>query len=241
MNSGQPERSRRFRGPGTGAVLLVALALAGFSGSVPVGADPPATVERAGMPFRGAVLPIDGGLRRWIKGRSWHRGCPVPLKHLRLVTFRHHGFDRRIHSGRLVVNARYARGILRVMKVLYRRHFPIRRARLVDAYGADDHRSMNADNTSAFNCREIAGRPGVWSEHAHGRAIDLNPVENPWVESSGRVSPPAGRPFARRSRHRPGMVHRRDFVVRAFARAGWKWGGNWPWPRDYQHFSTTGH
>lgn len=173
-------------------------------------------------------------------GSSWQRGCPVPLRRLRLVRFRHHGFDGRVHQGRLAVNAAYANGILRVMRTLFRRHFRIRRARLVDAYGADDHRSMRADNTSAFNCREVAGRPGVWSEHAYGRAIDLNPVENPWVEPSGRVSPPAGRPYAKRSRHRRGMVNRKGAVVRAFARAGWKWGGNWSGPWDYQHFSTSG-
>ena len=74
--------------------------------------------------------------------------------------------------------------------------------------GADDHRSMAADNTSAFNCRFVAGSDGVWSEHAYGRALDLNPLENPYVTESGYVSPPAGAPFADRSRHRRGMVHR---------------------------------
>ena len=85
------------------------------------------------------------------------------------------------------------------MRALYRLRFPIRQMRLVDAYGADDHRSMDADNTSAFNCRFVAGSPGVWSEHAYGRAIDVNPVENPYVTASGYVSPPAGAPYARRS------------------------------------------
>lgn len=100
---------------------------------------------------------------------------------------------------------------------------------------------MDADNTSAFNCRFVSGRPGVWSEHAYGRAIDINPIENPYVTASGYVSPPAGAPFAQRGRHAKGVVHRHGPVVRAFAEAGWQWGGNWPWPKDYQHFSTTGH
>jgi D-alanyl-D-alanine carboxypeptidase-like protein len=173
-------------------------------------------------------------------GVSWHRGCPVGLGDLRLLRVRHWGFDGSAHWGRLVVHRDAARGMLGVMRRLYRLRFPIRQMRLVDAYAADDHRSMDADNTSAFNCRFVAGQPGVWSEHAYGRAIDVNPIENPYVTASGYVSPPAGTPYANRGRHVRGMVHRRGPVVEAFAAAGWKWGGNWPWPKDYQHFSLTG-
>ena len=100
---------------------------------------------------------------------------------------------------------------------------------------------MAADNTSAFNCRFVAGQPGVWSEHAFGRAIDVNPIENPYVTGSGYVSPPAGAPYAHRSRHAQGMIHRGGPVVAAFAAAGWEWGGSWPGTKDYQHFSATGH
>lgn len=127
------------------------------------------------------------------------------------------------------------------MASLYRQHFPIRRMHLVDAYGADDRRSMAADNTSAFNCRYVAGRPGVWSEHAYGKAIDINPVENPYVTDSGYVSPPARVPFAHRSLRRKGMINRGGAVVAAFAAIDWGWGGNWPWPKDYQHFSASGN
>jgi hypothetical protein len=130
--------------------------------------------------------------------------------------------------------------VLGVFERLYRDRYPIRRMRLIDKYGASDRKSMAADNTSAFNCRFVAGRPGVWSQHAYGRAIDVNPIENPYVTSSGHVSPPAGRPFADRSRKVPGMIHAGDATVRAFAAAGWEWGGNWSWPKDYQHFSSNG-
>ena len=92
-----------------------------------------------------------------------------------------------------------------------------------------------ADNTSAFNCRFVAGTE-TWSEHAYGRAIDVNPIENPYVTAGGYVSPPAGTRFSNRSRHAQGMIHRHGPVVEAFAAGGWAWGGNWPWPRDYQHF-----
>ena len=189
-------------------------------------------------PFDGRVERIDAETRARMSGVSMHRGCPVGFDGLRLLTVDHWGFDGRVHRGRLVVHRGAADGMLRAMRSLYRLRFPIRRMRLVDAYGADDRRSMAADNTSAFNCRFVAGT-SRWSEHAYGRAIDLNPIENPYVTGSGYVSPPAGAPFADRSRHRRGMVGGR--VVGAFAAAGWSWGGNWPWPRDYQHFSTSGN
>jgi poly-gamma-glutamate synthesis protein (capsule biosynthesis protein) len=110
--------------------------------------------------------------------------------------------------------------------------------RLVDAYGANDDRSMEADNTSAFNCRFVAGT-NDWSMHAYGKAIDLNPVENPYV--SGRhVSPEKGAKYADRCCHRA-IIHSDDEVVRAFASVGWGWGGSWSdGTKDYQHFSTTG-
>ncbi len=198
--------------------------------------------DRAGsLTFRGSIERIDAGTRERMTGASWHRGCPLGFAELRLLSVSHWGFDGRRHRGRLVVNRDAAAAMLAAMRSLYRLHFPIRQMRLVDAYGADDHRSMAADNTSAFNCRFVAGSDGVWSEHAYGRALDLNPLENPYVTESGYVSPEAGAPFADRSRHRRGMVHRGGPVVAAFAAVGWQWGGNWPWPKDYQHFSATGH
>ncbi|HEX5763804.1 MAG TPA: M15 family metallopeptidase [Solirubrobacterales bacterium] len=208
------------------ALLTSVLALAAGAPS----ADPP--------PFAGSVTPIDAETRARMTGVSWRPGCPVGFADLRLVRVSHWGFDGERRRGRLVVHREQARAILRVMRRLYALRFPIRRMRLVDAYDANDRRSMAADNTSAFNCRFVAGTTR-WSEHAYGRALDLNPVENPYVTDSGHVSPPAGAPYARRSRHSKGMVHRGGPVVAAFAAAGWEWGGNWPWPKDYQHFSAT--
>jgi len=215
------------------APVLLAVAIAAPG---PANAAPTAKAQA----FRGQVERIDAALRKRMSGVSWHRGCPVGFADLRLLSVTHWGFDERPHRGRLVVHREHAAAMLRTMRALYRLRFPIRQMRLVDAYGADDRRSMAADNTSAFNCRFVAGSPGVWSEHAYGRAIDLNPIENPYVTASGYVSPPAGGRFADRARHRKGMVHRRGPVVAAFAAAGWRWGGSWSWPRDYQHFSATG-
>jgi poly-gamma-glutamate synthesis protein (capsule biosynthesis protein) len=213
-------------------LILVVASVAGASATDARGDDAPA--------FHGRAERIDSELRMRMSGVSWHRGCPVGFADLRLLTVTHWGFDGAVRRGRLVVNRDAATAMLRAMHALYRLHYPIRQMRLVDAYGAADHRSMAADNTSAFNCRFVAGSGGVWSEHAYGRAIDLNPLENPYVTESGYVSPPAGAPFADRSRRAPGMIHRGGPVVDAFGAVGWEWGGNWPWPRDYQHFSATG-
>jgi hypothetical protein len=189
--------------------------------------------------FVGKSQPIDREREQRMTGRSWHRGCPVPISQLRLLRVRHWGFDGDFHRGRLIVHENEAREILRAMESLFRERFPIRRMEVIDAYGGDDHRSMNADNTSAFNCRFVAGT-SRWSQHAFGKAIDLNPIENPYVTSSGHVSPPAGRPYADRSRDAKGMIKSGSSTVRAFRRVGWKWGGNWSGTKDYQHFSTNG-
>jgi len=202
----------------------------------------PSSAAPAGVPrFQGRAVRIDTQTRKEMTGVSWRPGCPVGFADLRLLRLSRWGFDRRVHRGRLVVHRDAAAAMLSAMRRLFRLRFPIRRMRLVDAYGADDRSSMAADNTSAFNCRFVVGSPGIWSEHAYGRAIDVNPIENPYVTDSGFVSPPAGAPYARRARHARGMIHRHGPVVEAFAAAGWEWGGNWPWPKDYQHFSATGH
>ncbi|HYH54207.1 MAG TPA: M15 family metallopeptidase [Solirubrobacterales bacterium] len=190
--------------------------------------------------FQGSAEPVGPQLRQRMTGVSWHRGCPVGLNQLRLLRVTHWGFDGKVHRGRLVVHRDSAQSMLRVLRELHRLRFPIRRMRLVDAYGADDHRSMDADNTSAFNCRFVAGT-NRWSEHAYGHAIDVNPVENPYVTSNGHVSPAAGARYVDRSQRAQGLLHRNGPAVAAFEQNGWQWGGNWSWPKDYQHFSVGGN
>lgn len=172
-------------------------------------------------------------------GSSWRPGCPVPLRDLRLVTATYRGFDRRAHTGRIVVHRDVATEVVAVLRRLYAARFPIRRMVPVDAYGGSDYRSIEADNTSAFNCRYVDGTTR-WSEHAYGRAIDLNPIENPYVTSAGTTSHRASRPYLGRTPYRPGMAVEGGAVVRAFDAVGWGWGGRWSGARDYQHFSASG-
>ena len=191
-----------------------------------------ATRSPAAAPaFTGTVEPV-----RWADLRfSYRDGCPVGPSQLRTVAVSHWGFDGKPSVGRIVVAKRLAPGLVTVFRKLWDARFPIRRLQPVSAYGGDDDRSMAADNTSGFNCRFVGGT-SRWSMHAYGEAIDVNPVENPYVR--GRtVSPPAGRAYLDRTRPRKGMAVQGGTLVRAFAAAGWKWGASFG---DYQHFSTTG-
>ena len=190
--------------------------------------------------FGGTSVRIDAATRDRMVGSSWRAGCPVPIRNLRYLRLNHRDFDGRVRRGELVVHKDHAGRVLRAMERVWQARFPIARMRLVDDYGADDRRSMAANNTSAFNCRSVVGRPGVWSQHSYGWAIDINPVQNPFVMSNGTVLPPAGASYVDRSRHRRGMIHHGDVVFRAFASIGWEWGGDWSSSKDYQHFSATG-
>lgn len=170
---------------------------------------------------------------------SYRAGCPVGPDQLRALHMSYWGFDDHPHTGTLIVNANAVDAMSSVFARLYSERFPIRQMQSVDVYGANDRASMAADNTSAFNCRPVAGSdPPRWSAHAYGRAIDVNTIENPYVQGS-YVSPPAGAAFVDRSDIRPGMAYYGGTLVAAFAAVGWQWGGRWNDP-DYQHFSATG-
>jgi hypothetical protein len=184
--------------------------------------------------FVGTISPV----KRADLPYSWRPGCPVSPSQLSRLTVSHWDFSGRRRIGSIVVRSTEARDVVSVFRRLYAARFPIRRLRLVEAYKGSDDASMAADNTSGFNCRYVSGTRR-WSQHAYGLAIDVNPVENPFVHG-GRVEPPAGRRYLDRSRVRPGMIVSGDLVVRAFAAIGWSWGGHWTSSKDYQHFSATG-
>lgn len=170
---------------------------------------------------------------------SWREGCPVDLGELRHIELAHWNYKADPVTGELIVAATAAEDIVGVFELLFEAGYPIERMDLVDAFSADDNLSMAANNTSAFNCREVAWRPGVWSVHALGLAIDINPLVNPYV-SATRLLPPEGAQYADRSLVVPGLIVADDTVVRAFADIGWTWGGYWTTAKDYQHFSATG-
>jgi hypothetical protein len=204
----------------------------------PVKASPsptPAPPVRWHVTIRHLPLAIRDGM---VATGTWHEGCPVPLQDLRLVTLSYWGFDGVGHVGRLVTNRDAASPIATALHALWNARFPIRRMIPIQAFGASDNRSMAKDNTAVFNCRDVRGA-SVWSQHAYGRAIDINPRENPGVKGS-MVLPKNARAYVDRSHRRKGMIFPGNVVVRAFAAVGWGWGGYWHSLKDWQHFSANG-
>jgi D-alanyl-D-alanine carboxypeptidase len=203
-------------------------------------------VALAPVTFQSSIRPLSPQVRTVLKrDQAWRPGCPVPLSGLRVLTVSHRGFDGRTHTGRLVVNRSAAAPLARVFRKLYALHFPIRHLTIADAYGPAHSRPKDGDISGSFECRQAVPSPckggrgtGTWSMHAYGLAVDLNPVENPYV-GCGQSRDPRSRRYFDRSRHRRGMVTRA--VVRAFDSIGWGWGGAWTGPtKDYMHFSATG-
>jgi hypothetical protein len=235
------------------AVVLVGLVLAACGPDTPEAARSPATTESrpvttttattgppsptpaAATQFAGTIAEVEPSRLPY----SWRPGCPVDPADLRLLTVTHWGFDGEVKTGELVVNRKESDRVMGVLRQLFDLKFPIEKMELIDRYRGDDDLSVAANNTSAFNCRSVTGRPGTWSQHSYGWAIDINPVQNPFI-SSGKVSPPAGESYRDRSQPRPGMIRANDEVVKAFLSIGWEWGGYWSNPKDYQHFSLTG-
>jgi hypothetical protein len=175
---------------------------------------------------------------------EWHRGCPVSMSQLRVLSYRYYGFDHKTHLGQIVVNAKVAEPLATVFAKLYRMRFPIRDGAFASMYGP--HADQNGDVTASFECRNAAASPCSskstthnWSMHAFGEAVDLDPRENPYV-GCGMTRDKTARSYLNRSWHRPGMVT--PAVREAFASIGWGWGGSWfGSTKDYMHFSINGH
>ena len=213
-----------------------------FVSMVTVVAAPPGVgaIHEARAPsYEARVSRLPEAIREMMIGSSWRPGCPVPLRDLRMVRLTHWGFDGKVHWGKLVLHEQWAHKLASAFGRIFDARFPIRKMRLVDRYEAIDMESMKDDNTSAFNCRYRNGECCTWSMHAYGKAIDVNPVENPYVGWWG-VSPPNGAPYVDRSVKRKGMIYPKDPVWRAFDDIGWEWGGTWTNSKDYQHFSSNG-
>ena len=192
--------------------------------------------------YQSTVTPIPQAMRKAMIGVSWHKGCPVGLGDLRLITATHRTPEGGTATGQLIVHKDVAATVDElILKRLYEIGYPIRQMQPVDKYGGDDWKSIDADNTSAFNCRAATGSSS-WSNHAYGKAIDLNPIENPWIEN-GRVFHKASKQYIDRTKRiSPLEVLANDRVVRVFAAATWGWGGSWPGgTQDTQHFSVNGH
>jgi hypothetical protein len=193
-------------------------------------------------PFSSSIQPIPEGMRSRMTGLSWNDFCPLSLDDLVLVKVRYRNNWGFSSVGKLIVNKNVAPSLVEAFRELYALGFPIDQIHPIDKFNADDPTSMRNNNTSSFRCseREKAAhdRRGTWSEHAKGEAIDINPLVNPFVTSSGGVQPIEGKPYVDRDQHVKGMVT--PEVIAIFKKHGWKWGGNWSSSKDYQHFSIGG-
>ena len=157
--------------------------------------------------------------------------APEDLRYLRLSYVDFEGCDR---TGEMVCNKAIAEDLLVIFRKLYEARYPIRSIRLIDDFGGSDEASMEADNTSCFNYRKVSGMRKL-SRHAYGMAVDINPLENPFVRASG-IRHSGADAYADRSRSFPHKIDRNDLCYTLFRKHGFAWGGAWKSAQDYQHF-----
>lgn len=179
---------------------------------------------------------------RMLKANSWRRTCPVHLNNLRYINVNHLNFEGQTVSGEIIVHKDIAEEVVHIFSDLYEIAYPIRQMRLVADFEANDWESIEADNTSAFNCRPVTGKKKKWSKHAYGKAIDINPIENPYVNRKGYISHKASWQYKKRVHRNNSFADRavllkNDKATKIFKSYGWKWGGDWNTIKDYQHFS----
>jgi hypothetical protein len=192
--------------------------------------------------FNANISPITNDIRdRMIRGHTWQRGCPVPLRDLRYLQVKYHDFNGRDRLGELIVHKDIAYDILYIMEELYNVGYPIREMRLISDFGGNDWHSIEADNTSAFNCRRATGSK-KWSNHAYGKAIDINPIENPYISRNGHISHKESLKYRKRVHYGfrtpqdKALLLPNDLAVKIFKNYGFRWGGDWIHIKDYQHF-----
>ncbi len=187
--------------------------------------------------FHATVAPISDAVRKRM-GDTYRPGCPVPLRDLRYLTLTFRGFDRKVHTGELVVNASVAPGVVRAFRALFSQGFPLEQMQLPTTADVNAPPTGDGNDTAGFVCRAVRGQK-VFSAHAYGLAIDLNPFQNPYVKGD-LVLPELASAYTDRGWVRRGMFEPGSSAVRAFTREGFTWGGTFRSLKDYQHMSATG-
>jgi hypothetical protein len=216
----------------------------------PASMTPRPTDRALGLPFQarfvGRILDIPGPLRREMRGTTWKAGCPVPLTALRLLRFNYWDLDGEVERGPMVVHREVAEDLLWVFRQLFAERFPIWRVALANEFVPEEFEERTSTRrgpSAAFNCRTVVtplGPGDTFSQHAYGLAVDINPVQNPFVTADGFARNRKSLRYLDRERRLPGMIHDGDIVVRSFAAIGWSWGGHWSGGKDYMHFSRSG-
>ena len=228
-------------------ILLLPALLCGCGAGPKTPSDEPAgtpaaapvtdAVEEIVPHFRAAFLcdTIPPKVEARMRGKSYPENATIELAELRYLQLAYYGFDGMPHMGEMVCNAAIAQDLLEIFRELYRAEYPIRSIRLVDDFDGSDEDSMRADNTSCFNYRTVSGQKKL-SRHAMGMAVDVNPLENPYIDTRGAVHPEEGAPYVDRTQDFPYKIDREDLCYRLFREHGFSWGGAWTRSKDYQHF-----
>ncbi len=190
--------------------------------------------------FKSSIRPIPKKIQRQMRQFTWRQGCPVTMNDLAYIRLSYWGFDNQTHMGALIVNKELAYEVVAIFRVLFKHKFPIQSMQLMDVFQGDDNASMRANNTSAFNCRPVTDRPGEYSQHSYGRAIDINPLINPYIKGK-TILPPQGILYAKRNQDAPGKITKKSLVYQEFIKHGWDWAGDWHDLKDYQHFEKRAH
>lgn len=173
-------------------------------------------------------------MRARMQEKSMPETATISYDELRYLTVFHYDYEGNIRKGELVCNKAIARDLLLIFRALFSRAYPINSIRLVDDFDASDEVSMQANNTSCFNYRTVAGSKTL-SKHAKGMAIDINPLENPYVKGSF-IQPSTATDYVDRNKDFPHKIDENDFCKEVFESFGFQWGGNWLTVKDYQHF-----
>lgn len=196
-----------------------------------------ATVDRLSPPDDETFVSTTDAVPDDVAARStWSSDCPVALDQLRYVTVTFWGFDQVVHTGELLLHADAVDAVVAGFEVLFADRFPIEEMRIVEPDELDLEPTGDGNNTTAFVCRASRGATS-WSEHAHGRAVDINPFHNPYAKGD-IVLPELASVYVDRTEPRPGMLD--AHAVRGFTDAGWVWGGTWSSLKDYMHLSASG-
>lgn len=190
------------------------------------------------------VDQISEDILQYINGRSYVENDNIQLDELRYLKLLHYNYDHEIQVGELIVNAKIAEDCREVFQELFAEEYEIESMYLVDKFWTGDSvdsdtNSIEHNNTSAFNYRVVPNTDRL-SNHAAGFAIDINPLQNPYVKYNSDGS------FAKyykdmekytdRSQKGKHMITHDDICFQIFEKHGFSWGGDWNSSKDYQHF-----
>ena len=187
------------------------------------------------------VQEISDELFQRMYGKSYKEYCDIPLDALRYIRCLHRDIDGNIKVGELVMCTEVADKVCEIFHELYRQSYPIESMLLVDDFGASDEDSILHNNTSGFNYRTVDNTAEL-SNHAFGRAIDINPYYNVYyIPSINYIFPPEGMAYTNREADFPYKLTEGDLCYTLFVNAGFSWGGYFTYNIDYQHFYYNGY